>query len=130
MSASDRNAPPPKLAHVTEPVGSIQRNPDSNVTPDRRADSCVEGSMLRRAIVAALTCSLLTPALAWPTFQDKPANDPGYERIVQKVANMVDDERAYSMTSAFKLNLLNVMWEDTGRWEGSSVGPNISDVTI
>ena len=22
------------------------------------------------------------------------------------------------------------MWEDTGRWQGSSVGPNISDVTI
>jgi hypothetical protein len=28
------------------------------------------------------------------------------------------------------LQLLNVLWEDTGRWEGSSVGPNISDVTI
>src|SRR5690606_8654270 len=28
------------------------------------------------------------------------------------------------------LHLLNVLWEDTGRWEGSSVGPNISDVTI
>ena len=26
--------------------------------------------------------------------------------------------------------MLNVLWEDTGRWEGSSVGPNISDVTI
>jgi hypothetical protein len=26
--------------------------------------------------------------------------------------------------------VLNVMWEDTGRWLGSSVGPNISDVTI
>ena len=25
---------------------------------------------------------------------------------------------------------MNVLWEDTGRWEGSSVGPNISDVTI
>jgi hypothetical protein len=25
---------------------------------------------------------------------------------------------------------VNVLWEDTGRWQGSSVGPNISDVTI
>ena len=26
--------------------------------------------------------------------------------------------------------MVNVMWEDTGRYQGSSVGPNISDVTI
>jgi len=86
--------------------------------------------MLRRLVCAALSTSLLTPAFAQP-LQIKPA-DPnrGYERTVQKVANMINDERAYSLTSAFKLNLLNVLWEDTGRWEGSSVGPNISDVTI
>ena len=34
------------------------------------------------------------------------------------------------MAGAYNLELLNVLWEDTGRWEGSSVGPNISDVTI
>jgi hypothetical protein len=43
---------------------------------------------------------------------------------------MVNDEHAYTMASSYKLNLLNVLWEDTGRWLGSSVGPNISDVTI
>jgi hypothetical protein len=86
--------------------------------------------MLRRLVCAVLSTSLLTPAFAQP-LQIKPV-DPnrGYERTVQKVANMVEDERAYSLTSAYKLNLLNVLWEDTGRWEGSSVGPNISDVTI
>ena len=30
---------------------------------------------------------------------------------------------------AARLEILNVLWEDTGRWQGS-VGPNISDVTI
>jgi len=62
----------------------------------------------------------------------KPARDPArvYHRMVQKVANMVNDERAYRVAQAFGLQLLDVMWEDTGRWEGSSVGPNISDVTI
>ncbi|MFN0250089.1 MAG: hypothetical protein ACKV2T_24610 [Kofleriaceae bacterium] len=53
-----------------------------------------------------------------------------YERMVKKVANMIDDERAYTTANAYGLSLLNVLWEDTGRWEGSSVGPNISDVTI
>lgn len=62
----------------------------------------------------------------------KPARDPArvYHRMVQKVANMVNDERAYRVAQAFGLQLLDVMWEDTGRWQGSSVGPNISDVTI
>src|SRR5262247_4189862 len=53
-----------------------------------------------------------------------------YEQMVQKVANMTGDENAYSIAEAYKLQILNVLWEDTGRWEGSSVGPNISDVTI
>ena len=88
--------------------------------------------MLRPALVAALSLSLVTPALAWPTFQqpEEQTTDPAFERTVQKVANMVGDERAYTLTAAHKLSLLNVMWEDTGRWLGSSIGPNISDVTI
>jgi hypothetical protein len=66
------------------------------------------------------------------TSTSKPARDPArvYHRMVQKVANMVNDERAYRVAQAFGLQLLDVTWEDTGRWEGSSVGPNISDVTI
>lgn len=85
-----------------------------------------------RSVVAALaTVSLLAPlALA----QDKATKAPDprrvYERMVKKVAGMVDSERAYSLAQAQRLSLINVLWEDTGRWEGSSVGPNISDVTI
>ncbi len=78
--------------------------------------------MLRTVLASVLSISLLSPALA--------QSQRSYERTVQKVANMVDDERAYTMASTYKLNLLNVLWEDTGRWLGSSVGPNISDVTI
>lgn len=53
-----------------------------------------------------------------------------YRTTVTRVANMVGDYRAVQTVNAFGLQLLNVLWEDTGRWEGSSVGPNISDVTI
>jgi hypothetical protein len=53
-----------------------------------------------------------------------------YRSVVMSVANMVEDEHALELVAARGLNLLNVMWEDTGRWIGSSVGPNISDVTI
>jgi len=50
--------------------------------------------------------------------------------MVQKVAGMTGDDNAYTIAQKYRLQILNVLWEDTGRWEGSSVGPNISDVTI
>ena len=53
-----------------------------------------------------------------------------YARVVQKVAGMPGDNNASNLVNRTGLQLLNVLWEDTGRWEGSSVGPNISDVTI
>ncbi len=84
---------------------------------------------MRRFSAALATLSLLAPvAAAKPVKPTDPAKS--YDRMVQRVADMVNDERAYGITGAFNLQLLNVMWEDTGRWEGSSVGPNISDVTI
>jgi hypothetical protein len=75
----------------------------------------------------ALLCALAPLAAA-----DTKAPDPAaqYHAMVKRVANMVDSERAYNLASAYGLSLLNVLWEDTGRYEGSSVGPNISDVTI
>ena len=86
---------------------------------------------LRRSAALVAAISLVAPvAMAQP--KTKPAPDPArvYDRMVQKVAGMIEDERAAQLAAAQKLQLLNVLWEDTGRWEGSSVGPNISDVTI
>jgi hypothetical protein len=62
----------------------------------------------------------------------KIAVDPqrAHESMVRRVSEMNDNESALRMANAYGLQLLNVLWEDTGRWEGSSVGPNISDVTI
>ncbi|HMF42798.1 MAG TPA: hypothetical protein VKQ32_19135 [Polyangia bacterium] len=53
-----------------------------------------------------------------------------YAGVVEKVAAMPSDGQATSLVDRTGLQLLNVLWEDTGRWEGSAVGPNISDVTI
>lgn len=55
---------------------------------------------------------------------------PSYDTTVQSVANMVQDSHAWQLVQEKGLNILNVLWEDTGRYLGSSVGPNISDVTI
>lgn len=53
-----------------------------------------------------------------------------YIDAVRKTADMVNDSLAQSIVNKFKLNLLNLTWEDTGRYKNSAVGPNISDMTI
>jgi hypothetical protein len=56
--------------------------------------------------------------------------DPEYIQAIENTAEMVWDEKALSLAREYGLDLVNVTWEDTGRYYGSSVGPNISDVTI
>lgn len=53
-----------------------------------------------------------------------------YLRAIERTANMVADANARSLASRHGLDLLSLTWEDTGRYKGSSVGPNISDMTI
>jgi len=43
---------------------------------------------------------------------------------------MVNDPNAQQMVRNEGLDLINLTWEDTGRYKNSSVGPNISDMTI
>jgi hypothetical protein len=86
--------------------------------------------LARLAAALALATAPMTAPIA------RAGNDPvvqtsaAYEQIVASVSNMVGDSEAAQMVAKKGLDLVNVMWEDTGRWEGSSVGPNISDVTI
>ena len=53
-----------------------------------------------------------------------------YREVVNRVADMVWSEEIMKLTSQFGLNVVNVTWEDTGRYYGSCWGPNISDMTI
>jgi hypothetical protein len=53
-----------------------------------------------------------------------------YLKVVRDTASMVGNSDAQRMVNHYGLNILNVTWEDTGRYKGSSVGPNISDMTI
>jgi hypothetical protein len=101
----------------------------------------------RLSIIAIVMLSLLTPqALAAPSPQPiaKPIasdatrdaesarrkNIARYNAMVHRVAAMPENAAVSARAERFQLQVLNVLWEDTGRWEGSSVGPNISDVTI
>jgi len=56
--------------------------------------------------------------------------DPDYADVIRDTAAMVWDDEALRLAARYDLDIINVTWEDTGRYYGSSVGPNISDVTI
>jgi len=53
-----------------------------------------------------------------------------YVQAIRRTAEMVSDAGAQRLASAKGLQVLNLTWEDTGRFKDSAVGPNISDMTI
>jgi hypothetical protein len=53
-----------------------------------------------------------------------------YRQVIEKTSGMVCNQTIQQLVRKYGLNILNVTWEDTGRFKGSCVGPNISDMTI
>jgi hypothetical protein len=53
-----------------------------------------------------------------------------YAETVRRVTGMVSDSGLQQRVARRGLGLMNVTWEDTGRFQGSAVGPNISDLTL
>lgn len=53
-----------------------------------------------------------------------------YQEAIRKTSLMVGDRNAQELAHRYGLNIQNVTWEDTGHYKNSSVGPNISDMTI
>ncbi len=109
----------------------------------------MEQTMIRITAVSALglaACAFLSspassPQPAAPKAEDAmreldtvldvtPAERRQYLEAIRKTAAMVGDREAHRLVQRHGLNLLNLTWEDTGRYKGSSVGPNISDMTI
>lgn len=85
--------------------------------------------MNRRDALKALgllpLCTAYRPSLVFGA----PVRDD-YAEVVRKTAAMVYDAEAQRLARRHGLEVLNLTWEDTGRYKGSAVGPNISDMTI
>ncbi len=64
-----------------------------------------------------------SPAHAWSTQEL-------FNTAISRVEQLVYAGDAQATVQRHGLDLVNVTWEDTGRYKGSSVGPNISDMTI
>ena len=70
-----------------------------------------------------------------PTFFQKlfskPASgDANHTLVVTRTAQMTHASAARALAKQHGLDILDLTWEDTGRYKGSCVGPNISDMTI
>ena len=59
-----------------------------------------------------------------------PVDLAAYQQAIRDTALMVSDPEAQRLAALHALQILNLTWEDTGRYKGSAVGPNISDMTI
>ncbi len=93
--------------------------------------------MTRKVFVAVMVVFLVLVAGVFVQGQEKGRNNQEqveifqeYQKVVQKTVGMVGDSQARKLAGTYGLNILNVTWEDTGRYKNSSVGPNISDMTI
>jgi hypothetical protein len=53
-----------------------------------------------------------------------------YSTVIERTQSMVTNPATRALVERHGLNILNLTWEDVGRFENSSVGPNISDMTI
>ncbi|MCB9621585.1 MAG: hypothetical protein H6724_19280, partial [Sandaracinus sp.] len=82
------------------------------------------------ALVLALAAGPLGTASAqgWGIQNQPPA--PSFGETIQRVVQMPQNAELQRRAQQLGLNVVNVMWEDTGRFQGSSVGPNISDLTL
>ncbi|MEM7064786.1 MAG: hypothetical protein AAF572_16705 [Cyanobacteria bacterium P01_B01_bin.77] len=53
-----------------------------------------------------------------------------YRQVIEKTRSMIHDQSSQTLADRWGLDILDVTWEDTGRYDNSAVGPNISDMTI
>ncbi len=85
---------------------------------------------MRRSLptICSLTAACVT--LALPAIGGEVEQYEAYRQVVEDSASMVYDAEAQALAAEHGLQILNVTWEDTGRYDNSSVGPNISDMTI
>jgi hypothetical protein len=84
--------------------------------------------MPRRTVAAVATIAAL--AAAWPVSAQGADEDARYRTAIERTKAMVGDQRVIDLAARQGLDVLDVTWEDTGRFLDSSVGPNISDMTI
>ena len=65
-----------------------------------------------------------------PAQERSPQEAAEYQRTIAATADMVRNTHTRTLVQKYGLDIVNLTWEDTGRYKNSAVGPNISDMTI
>lgn len=58
------------------------------------------------------------------------SSSPDHAQTIARTAQITRSRDARALAKEHALDILDLTWEDTGRFKGSAVGPNISDMTI
>jgi len=80
--------------------------------------------------ILAILALTVTGTQYVPNLRDPEPEPVPYAEVVNRVADMIWSDQIWKYTSQHGLDVVNVTWEDTGRYSGSCWGPNISDMTI
>lgn len=85
---------------------------------------------LKSAITAAAAVAVACASPAFASDGGWGIRETPYAQVIEQVVAMPMDGDLQQRAARHGLNIVNVMWEDTGRSAGSSIGPNISDLTL
>ncbi|MEM6351108.1 MAG: hypothetical protein AAF766_10120 [Cyanobacteria bacterium P01_D01_bin.14] len=94
------------------------------------------GIAFRPNLAAAIGFTDSAPAISAPApTEDTPRivqrrRFEDYQQVIERTRSMIYDSNAIALAQQWGLNILDITWEDTGRYDNSAVGPNISDMTI
>ena len=86
----------------------------------------------RAALTAHLAAAVAAALFAAPAYAQPGWGIRGttFQEVIDRVTRMPMDPDLQARAQRLGLNVVNVTWEDTARNAGSSVGPNISDLTL
>jgi hypothetical protein len=79
---------------------------------------------------AAMSVPAVMPEKTAASERQQTLQQPSYQQVIEETAAMVSNTEAQTLARQQGLEILNLTWEDTGRYKNSAVGPNISDMTI
>src|SRR5690606_32316857 len=94
------------------------------------SETKVGATMLASVMLAATTAAPVMAQGSWGILPPGASPPPSFAQVIARVEGMPQDAGLRARVSARELAVMNLMWEDTGRFQGSSVGPNISDMTL
>ncbi|MDC0743705.1 hypothetical protein [Polyangium mundeleinium] len=89
-----------------------------------------QGKTEPTGITTGTAPEVATGPTEWGIVGPAPVPTVDYPSVVARVESMIRDRNVVAATQRRGLSVMNVMWEDTGRAQGSSLGPNISDLTL